>query len=100
MSQNQQDNGGIALKTLIAYVKNIAEHPAEGKYRAIKTDNNAYKTRVGPVLGGVGLLRAVGFVKNEAEGRWELADDKVDVALLGEVKHRLETALHEYAQEI
>lgn len=81
-------------------MKNIAENPAEPKYRAIKTDNNAYKTRVGPVLGGVALLRAVGFVKNEAEGKWELAEGKVDVALLGEVKHRLETALHEYAQAI
>lgn len=55
---------------------------------------------MGPVLGGVALLRAVGFVKNEAEGRWELAEDRVDAALLGEVKHRLETALHEYAQAI
>ena len=98
--QRIADGGGMALKTLIAYVKNIAETPAEEKFRSINVENKAFKSRVATVVGGTGFLKAVGFVKDEGEGRWFLAPENVDVAFLGEVKAKLEAALMEYASTI
>ncbi len=98
--QRIADAGGMALKTLIAYVKNIAENPGEEKFRSINLENKAFKSRVAPVVGGVGLLKAVGFVKDDAEGRYYLAPAVIDAALLSEVKGKLEVALHEYAAEM
>ena len=99
MFASSQDDGGVALKTLLAYIKNIADNPAEEKFRSIKLDNKAYKTRIGPVVGGNGLLKAVGFVKNDEEGKWELTSDRVDGALLSEVKRKLESAIQAYEVE-
>jgi len=98
--QRIADAGGMALKTLIAYVKNIAETPAEEKFRSINVENKAFKSRVATVVGGTGFLKAVGFVKDDVEGRWFLAPENVDVAFLGEVKAKLEAALMEYASTI
>jgi len=47
-----KDAGGICLKTLLAYVKNIGDNPAEEKFRNINAENRAYKTRIHPVVGG------------------------------------------------
>eukprot|EP00624_Nannochloropsis_granulata_P003225 evm.model.NODE_26337_length_12922_cov_14.449466.1 len=98
--QRIADGGGMALKTLIAYVKNIVETPAEEKFRSINVENKAFKGRVATVVGGTGFLKAVGFVKNDGEGRWFLAPENVDVVFLGEVKAKLEAALMEYASAI
>jgi len=98
--QRIADGGGMALKTLIAYVKNIAGTPGEEKFRSINLENKAFKSRVAPVLGGSSLLKAIGFTKDDVEGRWFLAPEHVDVAFLGEVKGKLEAALIEYASEI
>lgn len=62
-------------------------------------ENKAYKTRIAPVVGGNGLLKAVGFVKNDAEGKWVLTSDRVDATLLGEVKRKLEGAIQAYEVE-
>lgn len=98
--QRIADSGGMALKTLIAYIKNIAETPAEEKFRSINVENKAFKSRVATVVGAAGFLKSVGFVKDDAEGRWYLAPEHVDVAFLGEVKGKLEAALMEYASTI
>lgn len=98
--QRIADGGGMALKTLIAYVKNIIETPAEEKFRSINVENKAFKGRVATVVGGTGFLKAVGFVKNDGEGRWFLAPENVDVVFLGEVKAKLEAALMEYVSTI
>ena len=84
---------------MLAYIKNIADNPAEEKFRNINLENKAYKTRIAPVVGGVGLLKAVGFVKNDAAGKWELTADQVDATLLGQVKRKLEGAIQAYEVE-
>merc|ERR1719271_493543 len=66
-------DGGVALKTLGAYVRNAAtKGDQDPKFRNIPTDGKAFKQRVAPLVGGVALLKAVGFVKNENEGQLQL----------------------------
>lgn len=38
-------DGGICLKTLLAYIKNVVENPSDEKFRKINMENKAYKTR-------------------------------------------------------
>lgn len=54
----EQGAGATALKTLVAYIKNIADNPAEEKFRNINTENKAFKSRVAPVVGAVNVLKA------------------------------------------
>jgi hypothetical protein len=89
-----QDTGGTALKTLVAYVKNIVENPAEEKFRSINVENKAFKTRVAPVVGCAQVFKALGFVKDEAEGKYVLGDP--ELGLLGEARARLEAAVQAF----
>lgn len=61
-------DGGNALRLLITFLKNIAEHPDDPKYRSINTEGNAFKTKLSPLVGPLNLLLSVGFEKVNDEG--------------------------------
>jgi PUB domain len=42
------------------------------RYRSINTESNAFKSKLAPLVGPVLLLKALGFVKNEEEGKFVL----------------------------
>ena len=59
-------DGGTCLKTLGAYLRNaLNKGDQDEKYRKIPLDNAAFKKRVSGLVGGIALLKAVGFVKSE-----------------------------------
>ncbi|CAM9546982.1 unnamed protein product [Ascophyllum nodosum] len=87
--------GGTAMKTCLAYIKNALEKPQqEEKFRSINLDNNAYRNRVAPCIGGTALLKAVGFAKEE--GRLYMSLEARDEDLLRTAKTTLEKALASY----
>jgi hypothetical protein len=57
--------GGEAFKLLAAYVKNVASDDRLGaagaKYRRVNCANKHFKVKVAPLVGGVALLRVLGF---------------------------------------
>lgn len=87
-------DGGKCLKVLKAYVGNVAEKDDE-KYRTIKTDNNAYKTKIKPFLGAKQLLLLVGFSQGEHSDTLVLSPD-ADKCVLVETKAKLEAAFAAY----
>ena len=59
-------DGGVALKTLTAYVKNALEKGQEDpKFLRIPIDSKAFKERVQPLIGGATLLKTIGFAKTD-----------------------------------
>ncbi|KAK9791864.1 hypothetical protein WJX73_008748 [Symbiochloris irregularis] len=55
--------------TLMKYCGNIAQNPAEEKFRRIRLSNAAFQTRVGSVTGGIDFLKTLGFdLVSEADG--------------------------------
>ena len=92
-------DGGVCLKTLGAYVRNAAtKGDQDPKFRTIPLENAAFKKRVAGLVGGVALLRAVGFAKDEAAGKLELSLEKREAnkALLAETLSKLEAAYAAY----
>ena len=92
-------DGGVALKTLGAYVRNaLTKGDQDPKFRNIPTDGNAFKKRVAPLVGGVALLKAIGFVKNDDEAQLQLALEARDanMALLKETLDKLEKGYEAY----
>mmetsp|Transcript_19185 Transcript_19185/g.24892 ORF Transcript_19185/g.24892 Transcript_19185/m.24892 type:complete len:401 (+) Transcript_19185:63-1265(+) len=55
-------DGGVALKTLAAYIRNVLKD--DPKFLSIPTDGRAFKERVAPLIGGIALLKAIGFSKS------------------------------------
>ena len=90
-------DGGKALKLLSLYVKNVVEKPEDAKYRSINTESNAYKTKVAPLKGGMALLRALGFEKNE--NSLDLSLEKRDMSLLSGTLSKLTTAHEQYLKD-
>ncbi|CAM9954587.1 unnamed protein product, partial [Ectocarpus fasciculatus] len=86
--------GGTAMKTCLAYIKNALTKPEEEKFRSINLDNNAFKNRVATCIGGVALLKAVGFAKEES--RLFMSMEARDEALLANAKEKLEEAIASY----
>ncbi|CAN0540158.1 unnamed protein product, partial [Ectocarpus sp. 12 AP-2014] len=86
--------GGTAMKTCLAYIKNALTKPEEEKFRSINLDNNAFKNRVATCIGGVALLKAVGFAKEES--RLFMSMEARDEGLLASAKEKLEDAIASY----
>jgi thiol-disulfide isomerase/thioredoxin len=84
-------DGGMCLKILIAYIKNIVDNPNEQKFRKINMENKAYKTKVKPFVGAKALLLAVGFHPNEGNDALVLEDD-ANMDVLKQAKDKLEAA--------
>lgn len=89
-------DGLVALKTLHVYVNNLLEKPMEDpKFRTIKLTNAAFKKRVASLVGGVALLKALGFVKNEQEEVLYLTVEARDETFLRWVHTQLEQGIKE-----
>jgi hypothetical protein len=87
-------DGGKCLKILKLYVSNVLEHPDDPKYRTIKTDNKAYKTKVKPFVGAKQILLAVGFKPEGDALQWEESEEHLQ--RLETAKTKLEAALVAY----
>ena len=75
------------------YVKNLVNKPAEfEKFSAINSQNDKFKARIGRLVGGVSLLLAVGFTKQD-DGMLRMAPEAKDVELLKETQAKIQTAL-------
>ena len=86
-------DGGTCLKTLGAYLRNaLNKGDQDEKYRKIPLDNAAFKKRVSGLVGGIALLKAVGFVKSETHLELPLAARDANRALLEETLAKLEKA--------
>lgn len=62
-------DGGQAIKLLLTFVKNIVEHPDDPKYRSINPESAAFKNKLASLVGPAILLKAVGFEKDESDGK-------------------------------
>ena len=62
------------------------------RYRKIPLDNAAFKKRVSGLVGGIALLKAVGFVKSETHLELPLDARDANRALLEETLAKLEKA--------
>ena len=86
-------DGGTCLKTLGAYLRNaLNKGDQDEKYRKIPLDNAAFKKRVSGLVGGIALLKAVGFVKDATHLELTLAVRDSNKALLEETLAKLEKA--------
>ncbi|TMW62862.1 hypothetical protein Poli38472_005480 [Pythium oligandrum] len=88
-------DGLTALKTLNVYVKNLIEKPDEEKFRTINLENPAFRKRVASLVGGVALLKALGYEKDEADGLLKLAVENRKDDLLQYTRTSLERAITE-----
>jgi len=87
-------DGLVCLKTLKAYTSNALK--PEEKFRTINMENNAFRSRVKPFVGGVALLKALGFVKNDEEGTLVLSEEMKNEDLLRDTVSKLEAAMAAY----
>lgn len=95
LKQYRVANDGLtALKTLNVYVKNLLTKPEEEKFRHINVENAAFKKRVGSLRGGIGFLKALGFVRTE--NMLDLDTSARDEALLTYAQEKLRAALATY----
>merc|ERR1712146_99877 len=92
-------DGGKALKLLCAVTKNLVESPNEEKYRSLKADGAAVKTKLAPLTGGLGYLKAIGFVKNDDTNAWELSLERRDLTFLGLAREKVEAAFAKYSNK-
>ena len=53
-------------KTCSVLVGNLLKEPTNDKFRKVNLDNNAIKSRIATVNGGLNILRGAGFVKDES----------------------------------
>ena len=73
--------GERVMKTLLKMVSNVVEKSTEPKFRTIKCDNDAFRKRVSAFSGGIAMLKAAGFKKDELENTLVIADDDLGAAL-------------------
>jgi len=59
------DTMKVCLQTIRKILENIIKNPTEEKYQKIKLANEAFKTRVGDVVGGLFILDACGFKEED-----------------------------------
>lgn len=89
------NDGLTALKTLDVYVKNLIEKPEEEKFRTINLENPAFRKRVASLVGGVALLKSLGYAKDETDGILKLSVENRDVELLQFAHTQLQGAIAE-----
>ena len=65
-------DGGNALRLLITLLKNIVDNPEEPKYRSINAESSAFKSKLSNLVGPPLLLKGLGFVKYEDEGKYKV----------------------------
>lgn len=52
------------FKTCFQLLNNLLKDPSNEKYRKVNLENNAIKTRIGTINGGLNILKGGGFEKN------------------------------------
>mmetsp|Transcript_9420 Transcript_9420/g.30741 ORF Transcript_9420/g.30741 Transcript_9420/m.30741 type:complete len:410 (+) Transcript_9420:404-1633(+) len=92
-------DGGVALKTLAAYVRNAADKGNDDpKYLSIPIDSRAFKERVLPLIGGTALLRAVGFEKTDDAFKLDQSTRDTNLTLLKDTLAKLTLAHANYSK--
>lgn len=94
-------DGGTAMKTVRAYLKNLLKDPSDERFQTINMENNAFKTRVKPFVGGLHILLEVGFEKVEAEDGQKslvLNMEKFDIEFASDVFAKIDEAWEMYKQ--
>lgn len=92
-------DGGVALRTVRKLIDNIVTNPSEEKFRSINMENKALKQRVFALVGGLQILKAVGFQPApEEQTRLVLSLENTDMALLTQTRAKLDAAIEVYSQ--
>ncbi|KAJ8603841.1 hypothetical protein CTAYLR_000282 [Chrysophaeum taylorii] len=85
--------GGIALKTLAAYLKNAIEKgESDPKFLLVPTDGKAFRERLSQLVGSHALLKAVGFEKTDAGLQLTLETRESNLPLLKDTLAKLQQA--------
>eukprot|EP01038_Epipyxis_sp_PR26KG_P010840 gene10840-14551_t len=74
-------DGGNALKLLLTFVKNVVDNPNDPKYQSINPESAAFKSKLSPLVGPMLILKAVGFEKNEEDGKLKFNGPLLDTAV-------------------
>ncbi|XP_019076410.1 uncharacterized protein LOC100264566 isoform X2 [Vitis vinifera] len=82
-----------AFQTLLIYIRNVAKHPDEEKFRKIRFSNPAFQERVGSLTGGIEFLELCGFERTEDGEFLFLPQEKVDMAVLNSAGSVLNSAM-------
>lgn len=61
------DKAKNCINLIKTYISNILKNPSEEKFRRIKKENNAFKTKVDDCFGGITALNEAGF-KDDGSG--------------------------------
>lgn len=85
------------MKVLCAVTKNLVASPDDDKFRSIKADSGAVKSKLAPLNGGIGYLKAIGFVKNDDTNAYELGLENRDLAFLAIARNKVDAAFAEYS---
>ena len=66
------------FKTIKIYLSNILKDPNELKFRKINKNNEGFKNRISKLIGGVNILKELGFLEN-SEGFLELGNPNIEL---------------------
>lgn len=70
-------------------LSNLLKDPANEKFRKVNLENNAIKTRIATINGGLNILKGGGFVKNDDGTAMTVEQSAVDAKVLTEVTNML-----------
>ena len=97
--QNSHDMLREGTPLLYLYVSNLEKHPLMPRYRKIFTSNESFQTKIQPLVGGIDLLKAVGFTEMESSWQWLPAESKSDAHDHPEHQKQREEEYLEYLRE-
>ncbi|XP_019076411.1 uncharacterized protein LOC100264566 isoform X3 [Vitis vinifera] len=95
LMEDKNDDARVkrAFQTLLIYIRNVAKHPDEEKFRKIRFSNPAFQERVGSLTGGIEFLELCGFERTEDGEFLFLPQEKVDMAVLNSAGSVLNSAM-------
>ena len=80
------DKAKVFFDTACAYVNNIIKNNGEEKFRKIRKENNAFKTRVGECFSGFETIQVIGYEDDGGEflvmNKWDINELKQIMQLL------------------
>lgn len=85
--------GLTTAQTLRVLLNNPLTHPEEAKYRTINLNNDKIRERITTVVGGVALLKAVGWVKDDDTKTMALPDAAYSAPLLSMAVAAIDAAI-------
>jgi hypothetical protein len=81
--------GAECVRTLLKMLSNVANNPAEPKFRKVNLTNETFKAKVSSLQGGLALLKAAGFTE---EGESLVLGEAADMARVSVVVDKLAKA--------